>query len=116
MSSRLFQELREARGLAYSIYAWAQPFADTGMLGVYCAAQRAQAGKAHVLAQEILARTAETLDDAELARAKAQAKAPMQSLVSIDDVGMATAYLATDAAKLITGETIYIDGGYHIID
>ena len=47
---------------------------------------------------------------------KAQAKAPMQSLVSIDDVGMATAYLATDAAKLITGETIYIDGGYHIID
>jgi enoyl-[acyl-carrier protein] reductase I len=47
---------------------------------------------------------------------KAQEKAPMQSLVSIDDVGMATAYLATDAAKLITGQTIYIDGGYHIID
>ena len=47
---------------------------------------------------------------------KAQAKAPMQSLVSIDDVGMATAYLATDAAKLITGQTIYVDGGYHIID
>ena len=48
--------------------------------------------------------------------AKAQEKAPMHSLVSIDDVGMATAYLATDAAKLITGQTIYIDGGYHIID
>jgi enoyl-[acyl-carrier protein] reductase I len=47
---------------------------------------------------------------------KAQAKAPARSLVSIDDVGLATAYLATDAAKLITGETIYIDGGYHIID
>jgi enoyl-[acyl-carrier protein] reductase I len=47
---------------------------------------------------------------------KAQAKAPARSLVSIDDVGMATAYLATDAAKLITGETIYIDGGYHVID
>ena len=47
---------------------------------------------------------------------KAQAKAPMQSLVSIDDVGLATAYLATDAAKLITGQTIYVDGGYHIID
>ena len=28
----------------------------------------------------------------------------------------ATAYLATDAAKLITGQTIYVDGGYHIID
>jgi enoyl-[acyl-carrier protein] reductase I len=48
--------------------------------------------------------------------AKAQAKAPARSLVSIDDVGMATAYLATDAAKLITGEAIYIDGGYHVID
>ena len=40
----------------------------------------------------------------------------MQRLVSIDDVGLATAFLATDAAKLITGETLYIDGGYHIID
>jgi enoyl-[acyl-carrier protein] reductase I len=47
---------------------------------------------------------------------KAQEKAPVRSLVSIDDVGLATAYLATDAAKLITGSTLYIDGGYHIID
>jgi enoyl-[acyl-carrier protein] reductase I len=47
---------------------------------------------------------------------KAQAKAPTHRLVSIDDVGIAVAFLATDAAKLITGETLYIDGGYHIID
>jgi enoyl-[acyl-carrier protein] reductase I len=47
---------------------------------------------------------------------KAQAKAPARSLVSIDDVGAAVAALAVDAAKLITGETLYIDGGYHIID
>jgi enoyl-[acyl-carrier protein] reductase I len=47
---------------------------------------------------------------------KAQAKAPARSLVSIDDVGAATAFLALDAARLITGETLYIDGGYHIID
>jgi enoyl-[acyl-carrier protein] reductase I len=47
---------------------------------------------------------------------KAQSKAPARSLVSVDDVGMAVAFLATDAAKLITGETLYIDGGYHIID
>ena len=47
---------------------------------------------------------------------RAQEKAPARSLVSIDDVGVAVAYLATDAAKLITGETLYIDGGYHIID
>ncbi len=37
-------------------------------------------------------------------------------LVSIDDVGVATAFLAHDAARLITGETLYVDGGYHIID
>lgn len=47
---------------------------------------------------------------------KAREKAPLQRLVSIDDVGMATAFLATDAARLITGETTFIDGGYHIID
>jgi enoyl-[acyl-carrier protein] reductase I len=47
---------------------------------------------------------------------KAKAKAPERSLVSIDDVGAATAFLACDAAHLITGETLYIDGGYHIID
>jgi enoyl-[acyl-carrier protein] reductase I len=47
---------------------------------------------------------------------KARTKAPAQSLVSIEDVGVATAFLAHDAARLITGETLYIDGGYHIID
>ncbi|MBV8458471.1 MAG: enoyl-ACP reductase FabI [Acetobacteraceae bacterium] len=47
---------------------------------------------------------------------KARVKAPARSLVSIDDVGVATAILAHDAAKLITGNTVYIDGGYHIID
>ncbi len=47
---------------------------------------------------------------------KAQSKAPTRSLVSIDDVGAATAFLALDGAKLITGNVMYIDGGYHIID
>jgi enoyl-[acyl-carrier protein] reductase I len=44
------------------------------------------------------------------------ASSPSRNLVSIDDVGAAVAFLATDAAKLITGETLYVDGGYHIID
>ena len=47
---------------------------------------------------------------------RAQGKAPTRSLVSIEDVGVAVAYLATDAARLITGEVLYIDGGYHIMD
>jgi enoyl-[acyl-carrier protein] reductase I len=47
---------------------------------------------------------------------KAKAKAPAHRLVSIEDVGVATAFLTHDAARLITGETLYVDGGYHIID
>lgn len=46
---------------------------------------------------------------------RAAERAPVNKLLSIDDVGMATAMLATDAAKLITGVTQYIDGGYHIL-
>ncbi len=47
---------------------------------------------------------------------KAADKAPARALVGIDDVGIATAYLATDAAHLITGNTVFIDGGYNIVD
>jgi len=47
---------------------------------------------------------------------KAQSQAPTRSLVSIDDVGRATAFLALDGAKLITGGVTFIDGGYHIVD
>lgn len=47
---------------------------------------------------------------------RAQSKAPSRSLVSIDDVGVTVAFLGMNGAKLITGETLYIDGGYHIID
>lgn len=47
---------------------------------------------------------------------KAKRKAPARQLVGIDDVGAATAFLAHDAARLITGQVLYIDGGYHIID
>ena len=47
---------------------------------------------------------------------KAKIKAPSRALVDIHDVGVATAFLALDAAKLITGQVLYVDGGYHIID
>jgi enoyl-[acyl-carrier protein] reductase I len=46
---------------------------------------------------------------------KAAARAPSRMLVSIEDVGMATAFLATDYARLMTGDTMYIDGGYHVV-
>ena len=47
---------------------------------------------------------------------RAAEKAPTRSLAGIEDVGIAAAHLVTDAAKLVTGGTIYIDGGYHIMD
>ncbi|MEA3066656.1 MAG: hypothetical protein QOK41_63 [Sphingomonadales bacterium] len=74
-SSRLFQELREERGLAYSIYAWNQAFADTGLVGIGCAAERPRAAESVQLAREVLAATADNLTDAELSRARAQMEA-----------------------------------------
>ena len=74
-SSRLFQELREDRGLAYSIYAWNQAFADTGLVGIGCAAERARAAESVHLAREILAATADSLSEPELSRARAQIEA-----------------------------------------
>ena len=50
----------------------------------------------------------------ELLEAAAE-RAPAHQLASLEDIGMAAAFLATRAARLITGETIYIDGGYHVM-
>jgi predicted Zn-dependent peptidase len=75
MSSRLFQELREDRGLAYSVYAWTQGFADTGLFAVNLAADKARATEALNLAREIVERAAEELTEAELNRARAQVEA-----------------------------------------
>ncbi|HMQ91519.1 MAG TPA: enoyl-ACP reductase FabI [Amaricoccus sp.] len=47
---------------------------------------------------------------------KARGKAPARALVDIDDVGAACAFLAHDAARLMTGQVLYIDGGYNVID
>ncbi|MFI4966233.1 MAG: M16 family metallopeptidase [Caulobacterales bacterium] len=77
MASRLFQEARENRGLAYAIDAYSETYADTGVLGVFagCAAKDA-AELARVAAGEI-AGMLKPVGDAELARAKAQLKGAM---------------------------------------
>jgi predicted Zn-dependent peptidase len=74
-SSRLFQELREERGLAYSIGAWQQAFADTGVVAIGCAADKSRAVESMNLAREVLADTIETLTDVEVRRAQAQMEA-----------------------------------------
>ncbi|MDB5449976.1 MAG: peptidase family, partial [Phenylobacterium sp.] len=77
MASRLFQEAREKRGLAYAIDAYSETYADAGVLGVFagCAAVDAEQ-LAQVAAGEIAGMT-KPVGDAELARAKAQLKGSM---------------------------------------
>ncbi|HLH89754.1 MAG TPA: pitrilysin family protein [Xanthobacteraceae bacterium] len=74
MSSRLFQEVREQRGLCYSIYAFHSAYADTGMFGLYAGTDIADAPELMRVVVGELAATAETLDENEVARAKAQMK------------------------------------------
>lgn len=77
MASRLFQEAREKRGLAYAIDAYSETYADAGVLGVFagCAASDAEE-LARVTAGEIIELT-RPVGQAELARAKAQLKGSM---------------------------------------
>jgi predicted Zn-dependent peptidase len=75
MSSRLFQELREERGLAYSIYAWTQGFAETGLFAVNLSADKGRATEALNLARHTVELSAEDLTEAELNRARAQVEA-----------------------------------------
>lgn len=75
MSSRLFQELREERGLAYSVSAWNQAYADEGIVAISCAADRNRAVESMHLARSVLAGIVETLDEQEVNRARAQLEA-----------------------------------------
>lgn len=75
MSSRLFQEAREARGLAYAIDAYAEHFEDTGLLGVYAGVSAGTAAQTAELVVEQIRSLAEAPSPEELARAKAQLKA-----------------------------------------
>jgi predicted Zn-dependent peptidase len=75
MSSRLFQEVREQRGLCYSIYTFHSPYADSGVFGLYAGTDAADVSELmHVVIDEINA-AAETISEAEIGRAKAQMKA-----------------------------------------
>lgn len=75
MSSRLFQEVREKRGLCYSIYTFHAPHADTGFFGLYTGTDPADAPEMMEVVADVINDAVETLTDAEIARAKAQMKA-----------------------------------------
>ncbi len=75
MSSRLFQEVREIRGLCYSVYAFHAAYADTGMLGVYAGTDAADLPELMRVVVDEIGNAAETLNEAEVNRSKAQMKA-----------------------------------------
>lgn len=72
MSSRLFQEVREKRGLAYHVSAFVSGYEDTGLLGVYAATSDDKTAELMPVLCEQLQSCAESIDETELRRAKNQ--------------------------------------------
>ncbi|RCK99999.1 MAG: Peptidase M16 family protein [Candidatus Tokpelaia sp. JSC189] len=72
MSSRLFQQVREKRGLCYSIYAFNWGFSDIGLFGIHAATGRDGLAKLIPIILDELHKIADYIDEKELTRAKAQ--------------------------------------------
>jgi predicted Zn-dependent peptidase len=77
MSSRLFQKIREERGLCYSIFAQAGSHEDTGMITIYAGTSAEEITALCGLTMDELKRAADDMSEAEVARARAQMKAGM---------------------------------------
>jgi predicted Zn-dependent peptidase len=86
MSSRLFQEVRERRGLAYQVYSSVASYADTGHLSVYTGCQPERLGEVAGVVREVLGQVArEGLTDAEVARGKGQLRGGL--VLGLEDTG-----------------------------
>jgi predicted Zn-dependent peptidase len=75
MSSRLFQEVREKRGLVYSVYSFSHSYFDGGLFGVYAGTGEEEAAETVRVVAEELARARDSVAQEELDRARAQVKA-----------------------------------------
>ncbi|MBY0500803.1 MAG: insulinase family protein [Alphaproteobacteria bacterium] len=75
MSSRLFQEVREKRGLVYSIYSYNTAFRDSGLFSIYAGTGVHQVNELLPTVKEVLETFTQTLEDKEIQRSKAQLKA-----------------------------------------
>jgi predicted Zn-dependent peptidase len=95
-SSRLFQAVREDRGLAYSVWSSLQPYDDAGLFYFYAATARREAAAAAALIAEVVADAAESATQRELDRARAQAKAGL--LMSLESSWGQAGYVARQLA------------------
>jgi predicted Zn-dependent peptidase len=96
MSSRLFQVLREDKGLAYSVYSALQPYSDAGLLYVYAATARRESAAAAGLIEQILAKAAADASQRELERVRTQARAGL--LMSLESPWGQAHYVARQLA------------------
>ncbi|MFF3018503.1 M16 family metallopeptidase [Streptomyces sp. NPDC057939] len=86
MSSRLFQEVREKRGLAYSVYSYTSGFADTGLFGVYAGCRPSQVHDVlRICRDELDMVAADGLDDDEIRRAIGQLSG--STVLGLEDTG-----------------------------
>jgi predicted Zn-dependent peptidase len=95
-SSRLFQAVREERGLAYSVWASLQPYRDVGIFHLYAATARREAAAAAALIGSVLAEAAEGATQRELDRVRMQAKAGL--LMSLESPWGQASYVARQLA------------------
>ena len=77
MSSRLFQEVREKRGLCYSVFSFGSAYEDAGQVGVYAATSPEHSNELLELTTDIMMSVAKEVSEAEVARAKSQLKASL---------------------------------------
>ncbi len=105
MSSRLFQEIREKRGLAYSVYSFATGYADAGLMGMAAACQPRKALEVATLMLAELERLAEGASDEELRRAKGQLAGGSALALEESDTRMSR----LGRAELTLGEFLDLD-------
>jgi predicted Zn-dependent peptidase len=105
-SSRLFQSIREERGLAYSVYSSVSSYADTGTFSVYAGCTPAKVGEVLRLVREELAGVAERgLTDAEVTRAKGALRGAL--VLDLEDTGSRMSRLGK--AELLSSELLTAD-------
>lgn len=106
MSSRLFQEIREKRGLVYSTYSFASSYADAGYFGMYagCSPQRVQQ-IIELLVAELEKLAEHGITEAELAKSLGQMAGGI--VLSLEDTGSRMSRLGR--AELVNGEFLEID-------
>ena len=77
MSSRLFQEIREKRGLCYTIFSQAGAYVDTGMMTIYAGTSGEQLEELSTVTLDEMKRACDDISEEEIARARVQMKAGM---------------------------------------